>query len=62
MGRNLENKSKWYKEKYEKFGADLDKEYSQKLKKAIAEDSRYGSIAEWIRAHGDKYLKEREKK
>ncbi len=59
MGRNLENKKDWYKKRYEKFGADLEKEYSQKLKKAIAEDKNYESIADWIRQHGDKYLKEK---
>ena len=32
------DRQKWYSEKYEKFGADLEKEYSQKLKKAIKED------------------------
>lgn len=57
MGRNKENKKEWYKQKYEKFGADLDKEYSQRLKKAIKEDERYESIAEWIREQGDIYLK-----
>lgn len=60
MGKKW-NRSEWQKQKYEKFGADLDKEYSQKLKKAIAEDIRYDSIADWIRERGDKYLKEREK-
>lgn len=56
MGRDLENKNKWYKKTYEKFGADLEKEYSQKLKKAIKEDKNYASIADWIRVQGDKYL------
>lgn len=44
------------------FGADLEKEYSQNLKKAIKEDKSFGSIAEWIRFYGDKYLKEKKKK
>lgn len=59
MARDLENKKEWYKKKYEKFGADLDKEYSQKLKKAIKEDKNYESIAEWIRVQGDKYLEKK---
>lgn len=62
MGRDLENKKEWYKKTYERFGADLDKEYSQKLKKAISKDVRYNSIADWIRAQGDKYLKDFQKK
>nr|DAM91473.1 MAG TPA: Ribbon-helix-helix protein, copG family [Caudoviricetes sp.] len=57
MGRNIENKNNWYKNKYEKFGADLDKEYCQKLKKAIKEDKNFTSIADWIRKYGDEYLK-----
>ena len=62
MGRNLENRNNWYKKKYEKFGADLDKEYSQKLKKAIKEDDKYKSISAWIKERGDIYLKEIKKK
>jgi len=62
MGRDLENKKEWYKKTYERFGADLDKEYSQRLKKAIEKDDKYNSIADWIRTQGDKYLKEKEKK
>lgn len=61
MGRNLENKKEWYKKQYERFGADLEKDYCQKLKKVIAEDTNYSSIADWIRQHGDKYLKKQNK-
>ena len=56
------DRQKWYSNKYEKFGADLEKEYSQNLKKAIKEDKNFGSIADWIRFYGDKYLKEKNKK
>ena len=56
------DRQKWYSEKYEKFGADLEKEYSQKLKRDIKEDEKFGSIADWIRFYGDKYLKEKNKK
>lgn len=55
------DKNEWYKNKYEKFGADLDKEYSKKLKKAISEDKNFNSIADWIRFFGDKYLKNKRK-
>lgn len=57
MGRNMENNKNWRKKQYEKFGADLEKEYSQKLKKAILEDKEYSGIADWIRKKGDEYLK-----
>ena len=50
------NRQKWYSERYEKFGADLEKEYCQKLKETIKADKKFGSIANWIRFYGDKYL------
>lgn len=59
MSEKTFNRQKWYKKTYEKFGADLEKEYSQKLKKAIANDKDYKSIAEWIRVQGDKYLNQK---
>ena len=49
MSRDKANKNEWYKKTYEKFGADLDREYSQKLKKAIKDDNNFNSIAAWIR-------------
>lgn len=55
------NRQKWYSNKYEKFGADLEKEYCQRLKRIIKEDEKFGSIADWIRFYGDKYLKEKNK-
>ena len=51
MGRNLENRNEWYKQKYLKFGADLDKEYCEKLKQTIKDDKDYKSIAEWIKEY-----------
>lgn len=60
MGRNIENNRNWRKKKYEKFGADLEKEYSQKLKKAILEDTEYSGLADWIRKKGNEYLENRE--
>lgn len=59
MARDLENKRNWYKETYSKFGADLDKEYCEILKRTIKNDPDYASIAEWIRERSDKYLKEK---
>ncbi len=59
MGRNLENRNEWYKQKYLKFGADLDKEYCEKLKQTIKDDKDYKSIADWIKERADKYLKEK---
>ena len=55
MGRNLENRNEWYKQKYLKFGADLDKEYCEKLKQTIKDDKDYKSISDWIKERADKY-------
>lgn len=57
MARDYKKEREWQIKKYDQIRANIDKELGTELRKKLANDKDYKSIADWVTENAKKYLK-----